>query len=442
MEKDYKIINDTVHGSVRVDEPFLELISTPEMAKLFNIRQLGLAYLVFPGANHTRLEHSIGVFHVTGLMCKALELDSQEALLVKTAALLHDIGHGPFSHTLEYIVHNSKGYDHMDRTKDIITGRRLEIPRDEEFDKVRTIPEILESVGLDPKEVAALITGDNVSGSQKTMDTFDVQDNQGFFNTKQYLGQMIHSTCDADQVDYLLRDAHYTGVTHGSVDVNRLMNTIEISNNDLVISKRGIEAIEGILVSRALMYSSVYFHKTVRLAEVMLSYAVEGVPEEQLEKISTMTDAELLSHLESLGGYTAETVKRLRYRRLFKVAHSVEMNELTEEKKLLSYFTDPRNRRRVEEQLCNKLGVPKGSILIDNPHEEIKLSEPRIKMIDIGVKQGSNIVPFSRCSPLARALQVRDVPDWAIVVYAPREHRDEVSKLAQKTFNEIQEDIQ
>ena len=117
-----KIINDTIHGQFKLNGVCEELLKTPEMNKLSHIKQLGLAHLVFPGAHHTRFEHSLGVSHVAGMMADQLKLDSHEKLTVEVAGMLHDVGHGPYSHTLEHILHERGGLDHMSITEGIILG--------------------------------------------------------------------------------------------------------------------------------------------------------------------------------------------------------------------------------------------------------------------------------------------------------------------------------
>ena len=150
-----------------------------------------------------------------------------------------------------------------------------------------------------------------------------VHANQQFFNIRRYLYQLIHSSIDADQIDYLLRDSHYTGVAHGVLDIERLIQTIEIFNNDLVINKAGLSSVEGMLVARALMYSSVYFHKTVRIAELMLTHALERLEVHQLKQFIVTSEAELISSLLNMGGLQNELITLLKYRKLFK--HSVKM---------------------------------------------------------------------------------------------------------------------
>ena len=113
MKNEKKIIRDSIHGNIKINGLFVDLLSSPEIQRLSNIKQLGLAHLVFPGAHHTRLEHSLGVFHMASLITDALNLDEEDKILIKCAGLLHDIGHGPFSHTLESILRESLNVDHV-----------------------------------------------------------------------------------------------------------------------------------------------------------------------------------------------------------------------------------------------------------------------------------------------------------------------------------------
>src|SRR5256885_14088879 len=158
---DLKTITDTVHGTIRLDPLTLDLLETLELQRLNSIRQLGLTYLVFPGANHSRVEHCLGVGHVAGEMARALGLPDDERKLVQAAGLLHDVGHGPFSHTLEHVLSRELAVDHMHLTQRIITGHDDNVsPEDRRaFPDVKRIHEVLETHRVDPEAVAALIRG-------------------------------------------------------------------------------------------------------------------------------------------------------------------------------------------------------------------------------------------------------------------------------------------
>ena len=154
-----KVINDAIHGQISLDGVREDLLSTPEMNKLSHIKQLGLAHLVFPGAHHTRFEHSLGVSHVGGMMADAMSLDDSEKTLVQVAGMLHDVGHGPYSHTLEHILHERGGLDHMSITEGIILGEYDVLKEGEESSITdrKLIPDILQSYDIEPEDVAALI---------------------------------------------------------------------------------------------------------------------------------------------------------------------------------------------------------------------------------------------------------------------------------------------
>ncbi len=431
---DYKIIHDTVHGSIRLEGLFLDLLETPEIQRLHGIRQLGLAYLVFPGANHTRMEHSIGTCFVAGRLADALGLDEEEKKLVMAAAMLHDIGHSPYSHTLEMALHGRMKMDHMDITRDIILGKRKILAEESESRKSQDIPGLLEKHGLQPKDVARLISGVSKDDASPKIDDFQSQKDQVFFNEKRYLAQMIHGCIDADQIDYLLRDSHYTGVAHGTIDTDRLIQTVEIFNNDLVVHRRGVPAVEGMLVARALMYTSVYFHKTVRIAELMLARAVELLDESMVD-VHEMIDSELMAKLKSQGGFSKEIALMLKYRNLFKRALVISKGKAHEsEMEVISSLREPRNRTRTEEEICRRVGIPGAYVIIDVPERELQITEPRIKATNVKILDDDRLKPLSKLSPLAKALEVRDVYDWEIMVFAAPKHMDKVEKVAKKVL--------
>ena len=427
---EYKIVRDTVHGNIKLSGVLLELMETPEIQRLNSIHQLGFAYLVYPGAHHSRIEHSLGVSHVAGLMADSLGLNEDEKKLVMSAGLLHDVGHGPYSHTLEYLISSKLKKDHMDITKAVITGEYDIIDKKEKemIGVKKTIPEILEKHGLKTKEVAGLV-------SHKLT---DYTANLEFFNSKKpekkYLNQIIHSAVDADQIDFLLRDAHYTGVAYGVIDMGRLLQTMEIHNNSLVLQKKGVSAVEGMLVARGLMYSSVYFHKTVRIAEVMMARAVEKAMEKGIGDITKMTDSELVSALDKAGGFPKEIVLMLKYRRLFKKAYTKNTDklEMDEIKKLLK-MEKTEERRKKEKEICSRVGASEGYVIIDTPGREILLSEPRLNSIEVKIVDNGKISPFSKHSSLAKGLRNRRIVEWGVMVSA---HPDYV-KRASKTADDV-----
>ncbi|MDI3475491.1 MAG: uncharacterized protein PWQ95_1219 [Thermococcaceae archaeon] len=413
---DGKIIHDGIHGSMKLTGIILDLVKTPEFQRLRNIKQLGLAYLVYPGANHTRFEHSLGTWYVAKRLATELGLEKDESMLLQVGSLLHDIGHGPLSHTFETIYkHYVKEKDHMALGQEIILGN-INITEEEDGGR---IPEILESYDYEftPKDVARLLRGDH---------------------EKKYLGQMLHGDVDVDQIDYLIRDAHYTGVAHGIIDLERLLKVLRIHEGELMVDEKGIEAVEGMMVARSLMYSRVYFHHTVKIAEGMLSRALEFALEEgYLWDFWKMTDCRVLVELEDLEGAPAEIVRRIRYRKLYKAAVLAGANQLTgeEKKELLNAYKNVKRRQEMERALADAVGARESEIILEFSVADLMISEPRLKATEINVLLGDGSVePFTKVTPLANALKRRQTPRWAVLIASPEKYVPKIREVWKKVL--------
>lgn len=425
---EFKIIHDSIYGTMKVEPLELDLMETLEMQRLNGIKQLGLSYLVFPGANHTRIEHSLGTGHLAKRISDVLTLEKPERDLLVSAGLLHDIGHGPFSHTLETTLEQAIGMNHMDLTKKIITGEEDNISKEEReaFPHVPRVREVLEEHNVNADEVANLISTPHPSHST----TLHMDKGQEFFNEKGYLTQLINSPIDIDQIDYLLRDAYYTGVAHGIIDADRLVQTFAIHHNDLVVDRKGLSALEGMFVARALMFSSVYFHKTVRIAELMLARAVENWKGLDPSSIQRMVDSELMSSLTEQGGFQKDVAMKIKYRKLYKKAYVGKKKDLTEEQaEGLKRFEDPRERKKVERELCKRASAPVGCVIVDYPPAEIKRTEPRISKTDIRVLDNGKVRFFKHASDMGRMIEARDAADWLVMIAADRPYVEKVSKI-------------
>ncbi|HEC81102.1 MAG TPA: HD domain-containing protein, partial [Thermoplasmatales archaeon] len=399
--------------NIRFSGIFLDLLECPELQRLHNIKQLGFADKVFPGANHTRLEHSLGAYKMASSAAEILSLSEDERLLIECAALLHDIGHGPFSHTLESILRSWFGVDHVDITERILLKEEEVFEEGEKrFIDFPSAVDILDQYGVNRKDIIDLIKGD-LKGKQK------------------YLAQLLNSPIDVDQLDYLLRDGYYTGVAYGTIDVNRFFQTLTIHNNNLAIQRKGVNVVESILMARGLMYSSVYFHKTVRIAELMLSKAIELTEDAEPFEFYRYTDAEMFALLKNKGEFQREMVTRLKYRRLFKQAymlHTVEHEKDDEIKRL----ENPRYRNEKEQKFEEKLGIPKGHVIIDVPQRELFLSEPRIDQVDIPVLDDGKVRNIRELTPITDAIKSRPIPEWSIMVITDERYRESVSRVAEQ----------
>ncbi|MED1601594.1 HD domain-containing protein [Alkalihalophilus marmarensis] len=234
-----KVFKDPVHRYIHVrDELIWALIGTKEFQRLRRIRQLGTTYVTFHGAEHTRFNHSLGVYEITRRILEVFHgrphWKDEDRLLTLSAALLHDVGHGPFSHSFEKVF----DMDHEEWTREIILG-------DTE------INEVLTNVSADfPQAVADVI--------EKTY-------------SNKLITSIISSQIDADRMDYLQRDAYYTGVSYGHFDMERILRVMRPMEDQVVIKQSGMHAVEDYIMSRYQMYWQVYFHPVTRSAEVILS---------------------------------------------------------------------------------------------------------------------------------------------------------------------------
>lgn len=430
-----KTVHDAVHGSLDIGGVFLELLDCAEFQRLHGVHQLGLASLVFPGANHTRLEHSLGVWHIGTRMAEETGIEDGKDEIA-AACFLHDVGHPPFSHTLESIIHDALGIDHEEITRRIITGRYDVLRECEKLPGRKALPGILEDAGLDPRTVAGYIAAEQSPRPDSVLERFAPQ-KRGPADRRSPLGQILHGALDADQLDYLLRDAHYTGVAYGVVDLPRLLRTMVFHDGRLVVLKSGLAAVESMLVARALMYSSVYFHRTVRIAEMMMTRAVERMEDLKETDLPRMVDSELLQHLSAAGKFQKDMALRLKYRRLFKKAYTVPCIGLDEDDAArLAELGDAAYRRSVEDELARKAGVDEGYVIVDMPTKEVLLSEPRMHKTDVLIldEERRKLQPLSKHSPLARALQYRMVPDWAVMVSTDARWRSKVAEAARRVL--------
>ena len=236
-----KIINDPVYGFITINHPLIfSIIAHPYYQRLRRIQQMAMAQLVYPGAVHTRLHHSLGAYHlmgcaVTELRSKGVEITDEEETAVKAAILLHDIGHGPFSHALEHVL--VKGVHHEQLSLQIMDLMNTELE-------------------------GQLTLAINIFTDQYH---------------KPFLHQLISGQLDTDRMDYLSRDSFYSGVSEGVIGYDRILKMLVVHEGQLMVEEKGIYSVEKFLVARRQMYWQVYLHKTVLAAEKMLVKILERV---------------------------------------------------------------------------------------------------------------------------------------------------------------------
>lgn len=411
MPKRQKYIYDPIHGSIPLHGAVLDLVGHPLVQRLWGIRQTGMAHLVFPGASHTRLEHSLGVLYVTRELSSRLGLSEEKSRLEEIAGLLHDIGHTPFSHSLEGPLVEATGMNHEGRTAGLIAdGTPKELlcyGSGIAGYSPTSIPELLEQHGIDPSEIAGLLR----RGGRKPG----------------YLTEMLHGTIDADRLDYLERDAHYTGVAQGVIDSSRIIETARRAKGHLAFAEKGLAAVEAFLLARGHMYVSVYCNKTVRIAEAMLQSAVErapGFPDSGRELLAK-TDGELLAALESLDGRPKEMVHRLMSRALYKLAFVVREGEVSP--RWADHLTRrPAERRRIEDELAGALKAKSGDVVIDvlNP---LELPGADVRIVE---REGRLRFLLDEDEALSRLLG-RSPTGWLAAIYVAPRSRERAEKSKQ-----------
>jgi len=268
-------IIDPIHDFVRVYDNELKIIDTPIFQRLRRIRQLSGAHLIYPGAQHTRFEHSLGVMHIASMAGHALAekgiVSSDDIQNLRLAGLLHDIGHGPFSHLFEEIFEEKRKISHEDLGRDIILKTE--------------IGDIISKNGFDKKLITKLAFGDS---------------------KLQFMNEIISGVLSADMMDYLLRDGYFTGAEHAKIDHHRLTHSLDVYKNKLALDKSSLVNFETMMISRYQMFKAVYFHKTVRAGEVMLLEAMDlaegelGLSSMNLDEYLQLSDDVILAKLLNL----------------------------------------------------------------------------------------------------------------------------------------------
>lgn len=357
-----KLIHGPVHGTIELDDFAVRLIDTPEFQRLRRITQLGFVFLAYPTARHTRFEHSLGTFYIARKI-KERNPDLDDAVVY--AALLHDIGHYPFSHTLEGLYPR-----HEENTRLIL--------REGEIGEV-----IGEAYSL--REFLRFLKHPVVSGD-----------------------------IDADRMDYLVRDAYYTGVAYGLVDLDRLIRNLHWDGERLIVLEKGVMAAQNLLLARSMMYPTVYLHHVSRIAGAMLVEAVkiEGIP---LEEIRTMDEIDLIARLRvSENAEVRELIEAIDSRKLYK---------------RVLWSSEPIDERLLEE-LKRELEAEFGYLaLVDYP------PEPSFEERNAFVFVNGELRRLSDVSPLVRSLFELRGTYWRWGVYARRDVTEEVKRLVSRVLN-------
>ena len=259
MKKEYLEITDPIHDFIRLNRNERQIIDTSVFQRLRRIKQLSGAHLTYPGAQHTRFEHSLGVMHIASMAGIALQskgiTTKDDISNLRLAALLHDIGHGPFSHLFEEVLQRKNKKSHEQIGKQIIRNTE--------------IGDILSKNGFDKKLIQNLAMGEG---------------------KLQFMNEIVSGALSADMMDYLLRDGYFTGAEHAKIDHNRITYSLDVYKNKLALDHSALVNFETMMISRFQMFKAVYFHKTVRAGEVMLLEAMTLADDELGLTSLTMND--------------------------------------------------------------------------------------------------------------------------------------------------------
>ncbi|MGD2066097.1 MAG: HD domain-containing protein [Candidatus Bathyarchaeota archaeon] len=343
MRRYWGEIKDPVHGYVYITEAEKQLIDSYPVQRLRRLRQLAGSEFVYSGANHTRFEHSIGVMYLAGELTENQNLcqllSEEEIQIVRMAALLHDVGHGPFSHVFEHLLVKFLKKTHEDMTQWIIQESELH--------------DIINRLGIDPDAVAKLAVGELRKPG------------------KAFLDQIIQSAVDVDKLDFVVRDTYHTGAEYGYVDVFRLIHMLDVLGENLAVDVGALSALESFVLARLESFRSIYFHRVGRAAQIMLATAMEAANEE-LGLVEYDSPDDYLA----LNDYTVWTKLKeckkskaimddLERRRLLKCAYDKAF--YAREKMVPSIFSVDEIRDQMRNKIASEAGVEPEAIVIDVP---------------------------------------------------------------------------
>ncbi|MEM2960116.1 MAG: HD domain-containing protein [Candidatus Bathyarchaeia archaeon] len=411
-------IKDPIYGYVYITEAEKEIIDSFPFQRLRRIRQLAGAEYVYPGANHTRFEHSIGVMYLAGLMVDNPQLSQilteDEAQMIRISALLHDVGHGPFSHIFEHILTKFLGKTHEDMTLWIITNSELR--------------DVINSLGFDPNVVGALAIG-RLNKPKMA-----------------FMNQVIRSAVDADKLDFVVRDTYHTGAEYGFVDVIRLVRTLDVIDGNLSVDIGALSALESFILARIESFKSIYFHRVGRAVQIMLALAMEQARDElglvdfkTPEDYLNLNDYSLWTKLKECEN-PREIIERLERRKLIKCAYDPPPFYIRD-KIVSTIFNVEGIRNRIRDQIAEEAGVDPQSIIIDVPtlpsvpyHHAFPLEPMEIPVFQ-KTRDGRKI--SGRLSEVSGIFDLLKGFMNILRVYTEEEYLRKVQEISERLFGEL-----
>ena len=410
-------IKDPVHGYVYITEVERQIIDTFPVQRLRRLRQLAGSEYVYPGANHTRFEHSLGVMHLAGLMVEnpylSKHFSEEDYQLIRIAALLHDVGHGPFSHVFEHLLVKFLKKTHEDINVWVVQRSELR--------------EIINKLGFDADEVAKLSVGWLHESNRVFMD------------------QIIRSSVDVDKLDFVIRDTFHTGAQYGYVDVFRLIQTIDVLEQNLAVDLGALSSLESFILARIESFKSIYFHRVGRAVQLMLAMAMEEAKDE-LGLVDFRTPEEYLAYddhsvwaMLKKSEKSKTIVEKLERRRLLKCAY--DQTFYVRDKTVSNLFSVEEIRNQLRDQIAEEAGVDSHSVVIDVPtlpsvpYSHSVLLEPMEIPVFTRTRGGDKIP--QRLSDISGIFDILKGFINILRVYTDDEHRETVGAAAVKLLGEI-----
>ena len=386
-----KFIRDSVYGDINLSEFEVKVMDMPQFQRLRRIKQLGLISLIYPGATHTRFEHCLGTMNLGSKLAEELELDPDDVELIRISALLHDVGHGPFSHVSEGVL----SFPHEELTRYVVTQTSMRDLLEEKFDV---------------NEIADIING------------------------KGHLGPIVSGELDVDRMDYLLRDSHNTGVSYGIIDYERIISNLKLEDG-LILDIKGVQAAEGALVSRYFMYPSVYQHHTTRIVNSMFRRALQKTFDEKIideHEIYRYDDSDITSMFRnSENEYVRDIMFRLDNRIIPKRVKTIRLNNFKYPEKM--YKIKAEELRKAEAEIAEDYDLDKDYVFIN-------IAEyPRFDEMKTQVNVDGKLYPLTEISNIIGALSKArfNIPD--ISVYVPEDEKYKFDKLKLENYLELPE---
>jgi HD superfamily phosphohydrolase len=410
-------IKDPVHGYVYITEAEKDIIDSYPVQRLRRLRQLAGAEYVYPGANHTRFEHSIGVMYLAGKVAEnpniSQIINEEEAEAVRIAGLLHDVGHGPFSHVFEHLLTKKLNKTHEDVTAWIIKHSELK--------------DLLGRFGYKAEDIAELAVGSLSMGG------------------KAFLNQVIRSSIDVDKLDFVVRDTYHTGAEYGFVDVFRLIHTFDVLDGNLAVDMGALSTLESFIIARIESFKSIYFHRVGRAAQIMLATALERADEElglsafkTPEEYLAMDDYTVWAMLKNCKK-SSPIIKNLERRRMLKCAY--EQTFYVKDKTVSNIFSAEEFRNQIRNKIAKDAKVDAEAIIIDVPtvpsvpYHHSMFMEPMEIPVFSKTREGKKEV--KRLSEISGIFDVLKGFINILRVYTDEKNRGKVAEAASKILGEI-----